>query len=209
MNDFADEEGSTKCPSCGHQLGTPARQAGSVRSSLGLANAGGRAISLARRFPVREQTDMIVSRMADGSSVIRHKAGGAEIGQLRRNDDGKWVPVVDGKELSPYNQQRSAVMAMIGTYNRATGPAGPPLQAPPEQTALMQQFGVPAIRLAADDSSDSGDGPADDDDTSGNGLNPRGQGIYKKLVSKGVKPAVAMAMAKRAQAKVAGSFGGK
>jgi hypothetical protein len=36
-------------------------------------------------------------------------------------------------------------------------------------------------------------------DDSDNGLTPRGQGIYKKLISKGVKPAVAMAMAKRAQ----------
>jgi hypothetical protein len=172
---------------------------------MGLANGSGRAIDLSRRSLVKSAADMLVQRAQDGSAVVRHRRNGAEIGQIRRNADGTWTPVVDGKSLDPAAQQREALFRMVGTYNHDTVQAV--LQPPPVQTPLMQQFGVPAIRLAADD----GDG--DDDSMGGggssNGLTPRGQQIYKKLTGKGMAPKVAMAMAKRAQNTKPGQFGQK
>jgi hypothetical protein len=88
---------------------------------------------------------------------------------------------------------------MVGAYNSTTvtsGHAAQPLVPAPAQTPLMAQFGVPAIRLASDNDSDDA---SDNGGGSDNGLNPKGQGIYKKLTGKGVAPKVAMAMAKRAQ----------
>jgi hypothetical protein len=129
---------------------------------------------------------------------------------MRRNSDGTWQSAVDGHDLSPHRHQRAALIEMVGAYNSTTvtpDHAAQPLVPAPEQTPLMQQFGIPAIRLASgdndtDDASDNGGG-------SDNGLTPRGQGIYKKLTGKGVAPKVAMAMAKRAQNTSAGSFGQK
>lgn len=185
--------------------GVPLTVRGASSGNVGLANSYGRSIGLARRFPVQQQTDMLVSRGEDGLSVIRHRMGGTEVGKLRRNEDGTWTPVVDGKDLSPYNHQRSAIVAMLGTYNRSVAQT-PMLQPPAQQTELMQQFGVPAIRLAADDPDDNDAASADTSSSSG-GLTPRGQGIYKKLIAKGMSPKVAMAMAKRAQNTSPGSFG--
>jgi hypothetical protein len=176
--------------------------------NLGLANGQGRSISLSRRMPVRTHGDLMVARQPDGSAVIRHRQGATEIGMLRPGGDGTWQSVVDGHDLTPGRSQRAALAEMIGVYNGTTvtpDRAAQPLVPAPVQTPLMQQYGVEAIRLAgdndADDASDNGGG-------GDNGLNPRGQGIYKKLTAKGVSPKVAMAMAKRAQNKTAGSFGG-
>jgi hypothetical protein len=210
-NDSARKDGSGVQPEV---LRTRPGNTGQVRdgvpltvrgSGKSLANAGGRAITLAQRLPVRENNDILVSRAPDGTAVVRHRRGGNEVGQMKRTADG-WTPVVNGKNLSPHRQQRGALMEMFGTYNREV--AAQPLLAPPVQTPLMQTYGVPAIRLASDnDDTDSDDSASPDTSSDSNGLTPRGQGIYKKLVSKGVKPAVAMAMAKRAQNTKPGSFG--
>jgi hypothetical protein len=153
-------------------------------------------------MPVRQLTDIIVARQPDGTAILRHRQGGGEIGRMKPNGDGTWTPVVDGRDLSPHTRQQAAIGEMVGTYNKAA--SGQPLQPRPQQTPLMQQYGVPAIGLASDASS-SGDGPrmtgndTDDDNTSDSGLTPRGQQIYKKLCGKGIAPKVALAMAKRSQ----------
>jgi hypothetical protein len=180
---------------------------GASSGNLGLANYGGRVVNLARRMPVQRADDIMVSRSPDGSAVVRHRQGGAEVGLMRRNGDGTWQAAVDGRDLTPHRQQRSALIEMFAQYNRSVSAS--PLAPPPAQTPLMAQYGVPAIRLAADDDTDNDDSASADTSSGSNGLTPRGQGIYKKLVAKGVKPAVAMAMAKRAQNTTAGSFGSK
>jgi hypothetical protein len=210
-DDSARRDGNGIQPSA---LRTPARGTGFVRngapltvrstSGAGLANSGQRAVSLARQLPVQSPHDLLISRSPDGTSVVRHRRGGNEIGKLRATPDG-WVPTVNGRDGQPRAQQRAALIDMFSGYNREASSS--PLQPPQVQTPLMQQFGVPAIRLANDDPGN--DDAASADTSTSSGLNPRGEGIYKKLVAKGVKPAVAMAMAKRAQNKAAGSFGGK
>lgn len=163
----------------------------------GLANGGG-GIELARRLPVRQADDLMVTRGQQGQTIIRHRAGGTLIGEIRRNGQAHQA-IVDGSPLTPHTYARAAILEAIGVYNR--GVTAPPVQPPPQQTALMQQYGVPAIRLAADDSDDDSD-----DSTGSGGLSAKGQGIYKKLIAKGLSPKVAMAMARRSQNAVPGKF---
>lgn len=203
--DFSVSGGAsgTDSPGQPEQLRTRAADTGSVRdgvplsvrgagsANMGLANGRQRSVNLARPA-VRSADDLMVSRdPADGSAVVRHRQGGAEIGRIRHTGDG-WVPQTGGRALTPHTHQRAALVEMLGVYNAGSlSPERRPLQERPQQTPLMQQFGVPAIRLASDD--------MDPDDGSDDGLNPKGQAIYKKLCGKGVSPKVAMVMAKRAQ----------
>lgn len=227
---FADDGSMRQCPNCGYRAddanfqvdggasgtsspnqpeqlrtpqgapnggGMPLTVRGASSGNLGLANRGGRVIGLARRMPVRQSVDLMVSRADDGTSVIRHRQGGNEVARMQRTANG-WQPVVDGRALGEHRHQRAALLEAVGVYNQ--GSQGQPLQPPPQQTPLMQQFGVPAIRLASDDMD------TDDDNTSDSGLTPKGQTIYKKLCAKGISPKVALAMAKRSQNTKPGSF---
>lgn len=211
-------------------LRTPAPGTGSARDGAAVTVRGGNAAhalanpgggirlsgaATARRNPVKSPVDVIVARGEDGRAVIRHRQGGGTIAQIRRDGD-TWVATVDGRDLSPHNHQRTALMEAVGTYNRATAgglrTASAPLQPAPEQTPLMQQYGIPAIRALANSAAGASDGPrmtaaggsGGDSDSGGNGLSPKGQGIYKKLIAKGFPPARALAFAKRAE-----NFGAK
>ena len=189
--------GARACPRCGH-----------VPESTALASQRP-AVELARRVPVRSGSDIVIGgRSASGAVTIRHRAGGALIGELRHNDDGTWQSVLEsGKALTPHVHQRAAVMEMLGAYNTGTAtldrPAMP-LQQPPAQPSLLTQMGAVNVRAFASGDDDDDD---DDDDNTPAGLTPRGLMIHKKLKKKGVAPNVALAMAKRAQNTQPGSFG--
>lgn len=195
--------------------GAPLTVRGASSGSYGLANRGGRTIELGRRMPVTGAGDILVSRGEGGTAVIRHRMGGATIGTIGRTDRG-WVAKLEGGgELSPRTHQRASMMDLIGGYNKTAGspfarPTGPPVQAPPVQTDLMQRYGVPAIRALATPTSGSSDGPrvttsgsssssSDDDNSGPGGLKPNGVVIYKKLLAKGFPPARALTFARRAQ----------
>jgi hypothetical protein len=109
-------------------------------------------------------------------------------------------------------------MEAVGTYNKAvTGAvhrAEAPLQPPPQQTELMAEYGIPAIRALATPATGAGAGPrvtlaagGDDDGTDDDGLTPRGQAIKKKLIAKGFPPARAITFAKMSQKTKPGQFG--
>ena len=211
-------------------LQTPAPSTASSRNGAATTVQGGsdphalantrRALELAagtltaRRNPVKSPVDVIVARGEDGRAVIRHRQGGAQIAQIRK-DGTSWVATVDGRDLSPHAHQRTALMEAVGTWNRAAAgglrTASQPLQPAPEQTPLMQQYGIPAIRALATPAAGAGDGPrmttAGGDATDENGLTPKGQAIYKKLIAKGFPPARAVAFAKRSQDTRPGQFG--
>jgi hypothetical protein len=178
----------------------------------------GRTLDMAIRQPVRTPFDVVVARGDDGAAIIRHRQGGGLIGRMYRDDAGQWVGVGDGgKKTDPRNHQRTTLLDLITAYNGTataalTRPSTPPLPAaqPAVQTDLMQQFGVPAIKLATPSTS-STDGPRtvtsgasdSDSDDGPAGLSPKGVAIYKKLKAKGFPAARALAFARRAQ-----SFGG-
>ena len=192
------------------------------RSSGPAVNAYRQAVELATgtlRRPIHGPMDVIVKRADDGTAVLRHRQGGATIAAIRKNEDGKWVATVNGRDLPARDHQRTSLMEAVGTWNTAVrGAVGTPeaqLQPPPVQTPLMAEYGIPAMRSAgfATPSAGSSDGPrattasAGDDDTDGNGLSPKGQTIYKKLLAKGFTPARALAFAKNSQNMKAGHFG--
>lgn len=228
----------TSVPAAPGELRTPAPSTGYVRAGVpstssrgashALANPGGGGIRLAagtRLRPVSGPLDVLVARAADGSAVLRHRLGGAQIGAIRKTPDGKWIASVNGRDGDPRDHQRTALMEAVGVWNKAvTGTAGAaPLQPQPQQTPLMAEYGIPATRSAAFATPTAGaaDGPrvtvsaanGDDDSddsggsTDGNGLTPRGQAIYKKLKAKGFPDARALAFAKNAQKAKSGSFG--
>jgi hypothetical protein len=210
-------------------LQTPAPSTGGARKGVPLTVKGGGASALAngtrealelatgktaaRRHPVREAVDVRPERQPDGSSVLRHRNGGAEIARIRRTGDGKWVATVGGKDLPPRSIQLNALMEAVGTYNGALTAAArrqqdAPLQPPPQQTELMAEYGIPAMRSAAFATPTAGasDGPRMTTSaaapaaggTDANGLGPRGQLMYKKLKAKGFPDARAIAFAKNA-----------
>ncbi len=190
--------------------GTPKKGGFSSQQVTVKAANSRRGIELARRAPVTSAADILVSRTAGGPAIIRHRQGGAAIAEMRRNDDGTWQSVVDGKPLTPHTQQRAALMEALGAWNKGAATAerpAMPLQGPPAQTPAMSALGITNVRAFASDDDDD-----DDDDPDGgsddNGLTPRGQQIHMKLKKKGVAPKVALAMAKRAQATKPGQFGG-
>lgn len=172
------------------------------------------------RYPVTSPNDILVSRSATGGASIRHRRGGAPIGEIR-NDDG-WRAVYGGKiSDNPHTHQRGALAELLGIYNKGTttfrhAGDGQQLQPPPQQTPLMAEFEIPAIRALATPARTASDGPRvtmangsdssdDDSDDSGSsdGLSPKGAAIKKKLMAKGWDEAKATMFAKRAQ-----SFGG-
>jgi hypothetical protein len=213
-------------------LRTPAPGTGGVRKGVPLTVKSGAAHALANgtrgavelatgtvRRPIHGPMDVLVARKDDGTAVLRHRHGGAEIASLRKTDGGKWVASVNGRDLEPRDHQRTALMEAVGTWNKAvTGavrPQAAPLQPEPRQTPLMAEYGIPAVRSAAFATPTAGasDGPrvtsasASDDGTDENGLSPKGQAIYKKLLAKGFPAARAMAFAKNSQKTKAGAFG--
>jgi hypothetical protein len=213
-------------------LRTPAPGTGSVRDGVPLTVKGNAAHALAGdtrsavelatgtvRRPIQGPMDVLVKRQPDGTAVLRHRNGGAEIAHMRRTDDGKWVAKINGRDLTPRDHQRTALMEAVGTWNGAikgaVRPQTPPLQPEPQQTPLMAEYGIPAMRSAgfATPTVGTSDGPrmttaasagsdsADDGDggTDANGLSPKGQAIYKKLLAKGFPQARALAFAKNSE----------
>jgi len=189
--------------------------AGSPRGSVDLATG----TLTARRHAIGGPADVLVARAQDGTAILRHRHGGTEIASLRKTGAGKWVATVNGTDLAPRDHQRTALMEAVGTYNKAvTGAlhrAQAPLQPPPQQTELMAEYGIPAIRALATPATGAGAGPritmaggaGDDDGTDDDGLTPRGQAIKKKLIAKGFPEARAVAFAKMSQKTKPGQFG--
>jgi len=174
----------------------------------------GQAIELAQRIPVSTLDELVMSRI-EGGAVIRHRAGGSKIGEIRRSSSGNgWVSVTeDGRELPEHARERGALAELVRNWNTGTATLQRaarepmPLQQPPASTQLSEQLGIPVVRLATP-SNGSSDGPrmTSSDADSGDdlsGLSPKGVSIYRKLCGKMGKDR-AKRFAMRAQ-----SFGGK
>jgi hypothetical protein len=224
-------------------LRTPAPSTAAARNGVPLTVRAGAAHALANgtrgavelatgtvRRPIKGPMDVLVRRAGDGTAELRHRNGGATIASLRKTEGGQWVANVNGRDLQPRDHQRTALMEAVGTWNgairSAVRPQEAPLQSPPQQTELMAEYGIPAMRSAAfatpvtssaagprvtmaggpgkarydpDKDGDDDASPAGDTDKDGpGGLSPKGQAVYKRLTAKGFPPARALAFAKRA-----------
>jgi len=207
-------------------LRTPAPSTGGTREGVPLTVKTGAAHALSNtraavelatgtvRRPIHGPTDVLVKREPDGTALLRHRHGGAEIARLRRTDDGKWVASVNGRDLQPRDHQRTALMEAVGTWNGAVTAAvkrqEAPLQPPPQQTELMAEYGIPAVRSAAFATPTAGasDGPrvttsaagdSDGDSDAPSGLSPKTLALYRKLKAKGFPDARALAFAKNSE----------
>lgn len=210
---------TVQCPNCGKYDAPDARycdQCGHKLPDSAFANLSNpMELAMPTAPPaIRTPSDLVISRGPEGQAIIRHRAGGGEIGTIRREGQ-EWLAAIGGKDLAPRNHQRTALADLIGTHNKGSltpqhrpSSAEVVLQPPPQQTPLMAQFGVPAIRALATPSTGSDDGPrmtssSGGDDYSSGGLSAKGKQIYAKLIKKGFPAARAMAFAKRAE-----NFGG-
>jgi len=209
-------------------LRTPAPSTGGARAGAPLTVKPGTARSLANgtrealelatgtiRRPIQGPTDVLPVRQPDGTALLRHRHGGATIATLRKTGEGKWVATVNGRDLPARDHQRTALMEAVGTWNGAITAAAKrqeaPLQPPPQQTELMAEYGIPAMRSAAFATPTAGasDGPrmttpAASGDAgpvggSAGGLSPKAQAIYKKLKAKGFPDARALAFARNSE----------
>ena len=170
--------------------------------ALGLELAGG--TLTARRHAIRGPMDVLVKRGTDGTAVLTHRHGGTEIAQIRRDDGGRWIATVNGRDLTPREHQRTALMEAVGAWNgavrAAVRPQDAPLQPPPVQTELMAEYGIPAIRALATPTAGAAAGPraamAGDDDA---GLTPDGRRIRDRLKQRGIPHHRAVLFARRAQ----------
>lgn len=211
-----ENQGSSKtCPNCGYDLGndgdddddgsssalrTPAPSTGYVRdgapltvrsSSAGLANDPAALDLSTPRYPVTSPMDLLVTNSPNGGAMIRHRRGGAVIGEVHENQG--WRAVYGGKEHTPRTHQRAALADLLGLWNAGTTTLqheGEPLQPPPAQTPLMEKYGIPAIRALATPSAGVSDGPrttsaSSDSDDDSSGMSPRASAVYKKLIAKG------------------------
>jgi hypothetical protein len=179
----------------------------------------GQAVEMASgpRPRVTSPGDIMISRSPRGGAAVRHRRGGMLIGEIEYQDGWR---VRGGTPGDGHVHQRGALAELLSTWNRGAT-EGVPLQPPVEQTPLMAQYGVPAIRALATPVRSASDGArvtmangstdtdddTDDDTSSGNGLGPRGKSIYAKLKAKGWPDDKAMKFAKQAEAN-AGKFGG-
>lgn len=216
-----DADETVQCPSCKKYNSPDAKycdQCGEKLPDSAFASLSGQPrqpLEFAGRMPVANASDIVVSRGTDGTSHIRHRRGGDKIGEIAYVD-GQWVSKLDatGSALAPRNHQRTALMELVGTYNRGiatlhrpgSGTASEPLQPRPVQTELMQRYGIPATAAAlATPMTSSASGPrtttsgGGGSDTQPTGLSPRGTAIYKKLRGRGFPHERAMSFARRAQ----------
>lgn len=160
-------------------------------------------------LPVSGPLDLLISRdPGDGSAVVRHRRGGAEIGRIRHSDDGQWRATRDGKDLGPHTRQRGALLELIGTHNRsASSPYHRAAPDKPEKTAssLAEVLGIPQLDVAAaSELANTAPVAGTSDGPRVTGLSQGGDKIYKQLRKRGFPHARAHAFASRAQRRTGG-----
>jgi hypothetical protein len=189
-------------------------QAEIVPAAIAHANDDTEAISLAtttRRMPVvRGPADVQLSRSAPGMITAQHKTSGMKIGVITPEGKGYAGKHADGTPTGASGSQQGALAGLIAHHNkRAQGfPAaqqdGTASYAGDQDGAVDLAGALPFTSAAT-----SGDGPRVTAMGAGKpaatakpagGLSPDVAAIYRKLLAKGMKPAQAMAMAKRAAA---------
>lgn len=162
----------------------------------------------ARRMPVvRGAADVQMSRTAPGKITAMHKASGMKIGVIMPSGHGYAGTHADGTATGASGSQQGALSGLIAYHNRQAAKA----KAAPDVKAYAGDEGAVDLAGALPYTSNatSTDGPRVTSMGAGKpaatakpsaGLSPYAAAIYKKLLAKGMKPAVAMAMAKRAGA---------
>jgi hypothetical protein len=211
------------------QMGVPYKAKPLPKRLHAMANDGTEAIDLAtataRRMPVvRGVADVQLSRTGPGQITAQHKSSGMKIGTITPQGVGYAGKHADGKATGASGSQQGALTGLIAYHNaqaaKAKASGFPPAQQ--DGTAAMpgsksyagdhaavDLAGAVPMSTPANSASDgprvttmgAGAGkPAAVKPAASGGLSPYAAALYKKLLAKGMKQAVAMAFAKRADA---------
>jgi hypothetical protein len=207
-------------------IGTPAGRALVARaqraslasaSTTRLAAEHGKVIEMAaaRRMPkVRGAADVQMSRSGPGTITVQHKSTGMKVGTLAAKGRGYQGTHASGVKAPASGSQQGALAGLIAVHNRlAAGSKSGTAMVPAQQmgVAASNDDGK-AVDLAGSlpvtSNASSSDGPRVTTMGSGkpagsggpSGLSPYAQAVYKKLIAKGMKPAQAEALARRAAA---------
>lgn len=203
------------------QLGIPGHVKGTwleKSPATAMANNDSEAISLAttmtRKMPaVRGAADVQLSRTAPGQITAMHKSSGMKIGMIAPQGNGYAGTHADGTGTGASGSQQGALAGLIAYHNKKA--AGFPA-AQQGGTAVMPgaktyTAGTSAVDLAGSlpvstPASSATDGPkvtsmgAGAGSSGAAGLSPYAVALYKKFLAKKMKPNVALAFAKRADA---------
>ena len=169
------------------------------------------ATATARRIPVvKGAADIQLSRSGPGTITAMHKSSGRKIGTITPKGRGYTGTHADGKPTGASGGQQGALAGLIAYHNGlARNPAAESAASLANGARALDLAGALPASTPANSSSDgprvttmggSGSGKTAAPAGSPSGLSPYAAGIYKKLLAKGMKPAVALAMAKRASA---------
>lgn len=156
----------------------------------------------ARRIPtVRGAADVQLSRTSPGQITARHKGTGTKIGVITPSGRGYAARHTDGTVTGASGGQQGALAGLIAHHNA---------QAAKTRAGVNCAAGTGrAVTLAAASSTPANtvqDGPrittagGGKDTETPSGLSPYAAGVYKKLLAKGMRPGVALAFARRADA---------
>lgn len=164
------------------------------------------AMKAARRMPViRGAADIQLSRSGPGQITAMHKSSGRKIGTIVPKGRGYAGTHADGKPTGASGGQQGALAGLIQYHNGlARNPAATSLA---NGARALDLAGALPVSTPANSSSDgprvtsmggsgSGKAPAG----SPSGLSPYAAALYRKFIAKKMKPAVALAFAKRADA---------
>lgn len=172
------------------------------------------ATTTTRRMPVvRGAADVQLSRTGPGTITAMHKSSGMKIGTITPQGKGYAGTHADGKDTGASGGQQGALAGLIAYHNAQAAKAkagaaagGAKTYTAGERNAVDLAGALPVSTPAAS----SMDGPRITSMGAGKpakpaaktetppGLSPYGAQVYAKLIAKGMKPAVALAMAKRA-----------
>jgi hypothetical protein len=176
------------------------------------------AIDLAtpRRMPVvRGAADVQLSRTGPGAITAQHKSSGMKIGTITPQGKGYAGKHADGTATGASGGQQGALAGLIAYHNAQAAKAKAGMAAGGAKTYTAGETDAVDLAGALPYTSNASamDGPRVTSMGAGkpaktaapasgapSGLSAYGQGVYRKLLAKGMKPAVAAMFAKRADA---------
>lgn len=171
------------------------------------------AVTARAMMPVRGGGDVQLAR-AGGKITATHKGSGRKIGTIAPSGKGWAGTHADGTATGGSGSQQGALTGLVA-YHNARARRSPAQQDGTGDAAGAKAYagGGDAVDLAGSlpvttPASSSMDGPRvtsmgagkPEADVSTAGLSPYGLAVYKKFIAKKMKPAVALAFAKRADA---------
>jgi hypothetical protein len=168
---------------------------------------------------VRGAADVQLRRTGPGMITVQHKSTGMKVGTITPKGNGWQGMHATGTATGASGSQQGALTGLIAFHNQQAAKAGAAAGAKTYTAAEQDAVDLAGALPVSTPASSSSDGPRVTSMGSGktaaapagspSGLSPYAAAIYRKFIAKGMKPAVALAFAKRADAMHAKAAGPK